>query len=87
MAIMMTPGISVPTKITEVDGIGQGSGNSTAQRHAAVMISLPYTALREATRERERWRWPTAKVVVGGGQVEEGLVGVVCLFLPWGPFI
>jgi hypothetical protein len=36
----MTPGISDPAKIAEVDGFGQGSGNSAAQRHAEVVILL-----------------------------------------------
>jgi hypothetical protein len=52
----MTPGIPDPAKIAEVEGIGQGFRNSTTRRRAAVVISLPYTALREATRERERER-------------------------------
>jgi hypothetical protein len=36
----MTPGISDLAKIAEVDGFGQGSGNSVARRHAAVVIPL-----------------------------------------------
>jgi hypothetical protein len=35
----------------EVDGFGQGSGNSAARRRAAVVIPFSYAALREAMRE------------------------------------
>jgi hypothetical protein len=35
----------------EVDGFGQGSGNSAARRRAAVVIPFSYVALREATWE------------------------------------
>jgi hypothetical protein len=73
MAIMMTPGIPVPAKIKEVDGVGQGSRNFAARWRVAVVISRTCTTLRDATRERER-----RVEVVGGGQVEEGLVELVC---------
>jgi hypothetical protein len=46
----MTPEVPDPAKIVEVDGIG----NSAAQQRAAVVRSLSYIALREATRERGR---------------------------------
>jgi hypothetical protein len=55
----MTPEIPDPAKIAEVDGVGQRSRNSTARWRAVVVRSLSYTALRKATRERER--------VEGGG--------------------
>jgi hypothetical protein len=53
---MMTPEIPVPVNIVEVDGFEQGSGNSTARGHAAVVRSPTYAALQEAMRERERER-------------------------------
>jgi hypothetical protein len=82
----MTPGIPVPAKLAEVDSVGQGSGNSAARWHAAVVRSPAYAALREATREREGGgggRRPS----VGGGQRprEEGLMDLCCSLLSWGP--
>jgi hypothetical protein len=44
----------VSSRDAEVDGFGWGSGNSATQRCAAVVIPISYTALREATGERER---------------------------------
>jgi hypothetical protein len=77
----MTPRIPVLAKIVEVDGVGQGSENSTARWRAVVVRTLSYTSLREATkRERE--------VQVAGGQVEEDSWNLcVLLLLPWAPFI
>jgi hypothetical protein len=74
----MTPIIADPAKIAKVDGVGQGSENSTARRRAEVVRSLSYTSLREATREGERGggvRRPSG----GGGRRpgNEGLMGVV----------
>jgi hypothetical protein len=67
---MMTPGIPDPTKIAEVDGNGQGSGNSIARRHAAVVIPLllrsplgGHAGVREVEGggqgrpAAKRWRW------------------------------
>jgi hypothetical protein len=45
-----------PSQDAVVDSFVQGSGNSAARRLATVAIPFSYRALREATRERERWR-------------------------------
>jgi hypothetical protein len=75
-----------PAKIAEVVDVGQGSGNSTAQRRATMVRSLSYIALREATREGERGgggRRPSG----GGGRQprEEGLMELCCALLSWAP--
>jgi hypothetical protein len=41
----------VSSQDAEVDGFGQGSGNSATRWRAAVVIPFSYAALREATRE------------------------------------
>jgi hypothetical protein len=85
----MTPGILDLAKIVEVDGIGQGSKNSTARWCAAMVRSLLVRSpSRGHTGERERevggggWR-----PGVGGGwrPVKEGLVEMCCALLSWGP--
>jgi hypothetical protein len=50
----------VSSRDAEVDGFGQGSGNSATWRRVAVVIPVSYVALWEATQERERGRgrWP-----------------------------
>jgi hypothetical protein len=57
----MTPRIPDPTKIAEVHGIGQGSGNSTARRRAVVVRSLSPTQPFGRPHGTERERWPTAR--------------------------
>jgi hypothetical protein len=41
----------VSSRDAEVDGFGQGSGNSTTRRRVAVVIPFSYAALREAMHE------------------------------------
>jgi hypothetical protein len=52
----MTTGIPNLANIAEVDGFGQGFGNSVARRFAVVVIPFSYAALCDAMREGERWR-------------------------------
>jgi hypothetical protein len=60
----------VSSRDAEVDGFGQGSGNSATRRRVMVVIPVSYAALREATRERERQRAAARRRPVhqGGGR-------------------
>jgi hypothetical protein len=85
----MTPRISVLAKIVEVDGVGQGSENSTARWRAVVVRTLSYTSLREATKREREVQVAGGRVEEeGGSQVEEDSWNLcVLLLLPWAPFI
>jgi hypothetical protein len=79
----------VSSRDAEVDGFGQGFGNSATGRHVAVVIPVSYTTLWEATWERERHRAtararPAHQEVVGGGR-GGGLVGCVVYLSSWDP--